>query len=239
MAIPIWLPIALAAGSMGANTLSQRKVDKASAEAYKWVEAQNDKNIEKSKKAASKTEDLYKNQQAKEAAESKRLSDVFQETKPAERAMSAVSNAGTTDTVISENNRQRASGKRYTDMVANARADLLSGGYVLGNNARQSMDNATDIKRAADFMKGDNAVFNTKLQNAQTKGQTLGTIGDLMSMASMVTGMGAMMAPAAGAGNAASALGPNGVTPLNLGQQLRPIPFSPAPTGGFRLPPVL
>jgi hypothetical protein len=153
--------------------------------------------------------------------------------------MSAVSNAGTTDTVVAENNRQRASGKRYTDMVANARADLLSGGYVLGNNARQSMDNATDIKRSVDFMKGDNAVFNTQLQNAQTKGQTLGTIGDLMSMASMVTGMGAMMAPAAGAGNAASALGPNGVTPLNLGQQLRPIPFSPAPTGGFRLPPSL
>ena len=239
MAINVAIPMFLALASAGANTMAQRKVDKASANAYKWVESRNDKNIEDAKKAARKTEDLYKNQQGKEAAESKRLSDVFQETKPAERAMSAVSNAGTTDTVVAENNRQRASGKRYTDMVANARADLLSGGYVLGNNARQSMDNATDIKRSLDFMGGDNAVFNTKLQNAQTKGQTLGTIGDLMSMASMVTGMGAMMAPAAGAGNAASALGPNGVTPLNLGQQLRPIPFSPASTGGFRLPPSL
>ena len=68
------------------------------------------------------------------------------------------------------------------------------------------MDNAIDIKRAMDFMKGDNAVFNTKLQNAQTKGQTLATVGDLLSMASMLTGMGAMMAPA-GTASAAGAKG--------------------------------
>jgi hypothetical protein len=207
MPIPVWVPIALAAASMGANTLAQRKVDKASEKAYRWVEANNDKNIEKAKAAALKTEDLYKNQQVKEAAEAQRLSNVFTETKPVEQALSAVGNAGTTDAIVAENNRQQASTKRYTDMVGNARANLLAGNYVLGNNARASMDNATDIARALDFMKGDSAVFNTKLQNAQTKGQTLGTIGDLLSMGSMLTGMGAMMAPAgaaAGAGNAAN-----------------------------------
>ena len=233
MAIPIWVPIALAAASMGANQMGQRKVDKASAQAYKWVEAQNDKNIEKSKQAARKTEDLYKDVAGKEEQETNRLSDLFTEDKPAQQATSAVANTGVTDTVVSENNRQKASSKRYTDQIGMARASLLAPQYINRNNAIASMSNAQDITRAKDFMNGDNAVFNAKLQNAQTKGATYGTIGDLLSMGSMITGMGAMMAPGAGGAGAAAGsggLGPNAAALPNLAAKnpLNMMPFRPS-----------
>ena len=238
MPIPIWVPIALAAASAGSNYLGQRKVDKASAQAYKWIEAQNDKNIEKSKKAARKTEDLYSDVAGKEQKETNRLADIFTADKPVEQATSAVANAGVTDTVVGENNRQKASAKRYTDQIGQARASLLAPQYINRENAISSMRQATDITQAKDFMNGDNAVFNSKLQNASTKGAAYGTMGDLFSMASMLTGMGAMMAPSAGAGKVAAAgsggLGPNAAAlpnlaaknPLNLGPFRPPTPFS-------------
>lgn len=237
MPIPIWIPIALAAASAGANYLGQRKVDKASEEAYRWVEGRNDKNIDKAKKAARKTEDLYSDVNAKEAKETQRLSSLLTDTKPVQQANSAVADGGVTDTIIAENNRQKASNKRYTDEVGSARAALLAPTYINRNNAISSMQNGTDITQAKDFMGGDNAVFNTKLQNASTKGATYGTVGDLLSMASMFTGMGSLMAPSAAGGAAAGSggLGPNAVPLPNLAAK-NPLNLMPVkPTHPFAL----
>ena len=239
MPIPVWLPIALAAASAGANHLGQRKVDKASEEAYRWVEARNDKNIDKAKKAARKTEDLYSDVNAKEAKETQRLSSLLTDTKPVQQANSAVADGGVTDTIVAENNRQKASNKRYTDEVGSARASLLAPAYINRNNAISSMQHGTDITQAKDFMGGDNAVFNTKLQNASTKGAAWGTAGDVLSMAAMLTGMGSLMAPSAGAGAGAAAgsggLGPNAAALPNLAAK-NPINLMPIkPTNPFIL----
>lgn len=215
MAIPLWIPIALAAASTAANYKAQRVKDKAAATSIRRNMERNAKEEEAAARAAARTEREFENQPEKMEAAGDELGEAFkaqQENIEASMAPSAVRPGESTDAVVDAERTRRQGTRRYTNQLADALGQLKGFDQsMLGANLA-SRDNLSDIRRHAGNMRGNNRSLERNLQADAQKGQGYGTLGDVLSMAAMVTSMGSLAAPASGGTNVAaqsSVVGPD------------------------------
>lgn len=144
--------------------------------------------------------------------------------------------------VSTENAAQAAKGLGFALQQGGAKAKLASFGDVSFANAIANARTNQDIARIANFAKGSSDVLPIELEAAARRGEGLRTLGNLLSSAGMVAGLGAgagwwgssSAAPAANtlaAANTTTAALPAGQSLgdfLKLGQPLNGIP-----TGGI------
>lgn len=215
MAIPFWVPLALAAASAAANYAGQKKTDKARAIALEEARKLREEKSDEAAAAAKKTADLFADTEGKEAAAAQEQEAQYTEATQGAEAQATladiVSNAapsGATSYVAEEkaasDKTKSRLGKRGASM-----AKLNAFGDVMVGNEIASAKNRADIARAGTTMLGwQQNVLPLQLEAANLKGRNLHTLADVLQAASMVTGMASMTAPA-GQGAQAAGQGAN------------------------------
>jgi hypothetical protein len=206
MAIPLWIPIALAAASAGANYQGQRRVDRARDNAYAANLRKNAEEERKARASAAASRDEYAGFQSKQDEAGKAWADdlkagqgdVYANVAPSSQAGAV---APTTDRVVADTRTAAQGTRRYTNSLADALGAMRGFDDSMQVAGMAARDNAIDIRRFASNMGGNNRVLNAELNAANGKGRNWGTLGDLLSMAAMVTTPAALAAaPAAGTG---------------------------------------
>ena len=227
MAIPVWIPIALAAASMAANQQSQKKKDKAASSAQRRNMEANKREADQNEARAAATKALYEDSSGQIESKGQELGDIFKQAQRYEADVggqantAATANNKSTDAVInsggsSYSDRRQQGAKRYSQQMADAMGNMRSVGQVMGAQGRQAQINQNDIRKGNMNMRGNNNILQADLMAAQDKGKGWGTAADLLSMASMVTGTAALAAPAnAGAQAATAANASTGAGSLN------------------------
>lgn len=198
MAIPIWVPILLAAASFGANYAGQKKTDKARAAALEEARRLREEKSRETEASAKKTADLFANHKEKEADTSSELEQEYTAAIDRGQAEAALSdaltygtNTGATSTVATP----RASDQQRGKLARHAKtmAKLGAFGDVMVGNEIASARNRTDIGRAgSDMMAWNQNVLPMQLEAANMQGRNFHTLADVLQAASMLTSFGAM-----------------------------------------------
>ncbi len=203
MALPAWvIPAIFAAVSTGANAAAQRKVDKANATNAQRLMNRNEEENKKSDLKAADTEKLYQNQNQDIADEGASLGQTFQDAAVDDFALPPPTSGdpNVSDSIIAERDRVRTGTKRFTNERADALGRLRGFDEVMAADGRLAQDNAIDLGQYSANRRGNQRQFDLKSLEAAGAGEEWGTVGDLASIAAMVTGIGAMTAPTAASG---------------------------------------
>lgn len=203
-----WLPLLLAAGSMAANHQGQKKVDRSRSDAMRTARELRERKEKQTTASAKSTADLLINAAGDEKTRAAELEAEYVDPKgpaapggPMPRSVLDVLAPRTGATLELEDTlRDKAGGE--LSRQAHARAALRSYGDVMGGNMITARRNATDIDQANTATRNwMNNVLPSELEAANHRGDNWKTFADVLQLASMVTGVGAMTAPAASTAN--------------------------------------
>lgn len=206
--LPLFL---LMAGSVGANQIAEKKVERARNRALDLAMQQRDVAQKKSAKAAQSTADLFVQAAKGQDARAAEIEEQYKtpvtptpasgQSVPAEILDSmAPASTSTIETTSNRNARARA----YADEVAAARAKLAAFGDVMVGANIGANRNAMDINQQATNLSNWNQfVLPQQLEAANRRGRSWNTAADVLQAAAQLYSVGALSAPA-GAVNTAS-----------------------------------
>lgn len=230
MAIPVWLPYAFMAASALANNQAKKKVEKARGNQYERALKRNKQTEEEAKASAAATKALYESKSTDMVDTGNDLGEMFKQSQdfavdaPVNPNATAVSVPGGEGQVIGGSgyeNRRKQGSKRYTSQLADALGQVRGVDQELTTTGLEAGINNNDIRARMADMRGSNRVLEAGLLSANEAGKDWGTAADIASLAAMVTGVGAMAAPAnagAQAGAAANAIPGASTTGSLVGQ---------------------
>ena len=193
---PLLLLGLMTAASTGANYMAQKKVDKARGRAMEADRKSREAASKKAFAAQESTLDLLAKTAADQKTREAELAEKYKSAAPvqvpvaAPQTPSQALGAGSESTAtIEAGSRQAARAKEYTGQQALARAAMNSFGDVMVDTNIAAGKNENAIRRAgiqaSDYTRN---VLPLKLNAANQAGNTWGTIGDVIQLASAIYG---------------------------------------------------
>lgn len=180
--------IALTGASTVANSIGQRKVDRARDDALA-AERIRQSGLDKEADALNtQSQDRYENFDDQEAARSTQLGDYFQgqsDTPDAANAAAAMPTS-TSNVTIQEEAKQRAKASAFTDEQGTRLGDLRAFGDVLGSIGRNQARDAMSIGQIGGFKRGSASILPNELDAANSAGAGARFLGDVLGGAGSI-----------------------------------------------------
>ncbi len=188
MAMPLALPLLFMGGSMAFNTMAANKQANAIASANNAERLRQRKYDDQAFAINDQSRDRYEDFSGQQDERSESLAEYYkgaassEPTQPISAAPKSDSNL-----VVSADAKASEEAGATNDANAERRAAVNSFGDLLGGFGRMNMRDAGELNTLRSFKRGSSSVLPYELQAAQTKGQGLRLIGDLLNVASSVT----------------------------------------------------
>lgn len=155
------------------------------------------------------SQDRYQNFEGQQDAKAKTLSDYFTTQQAAPATTGEIVPQSSSNLVVANENAKKAEAKQRTDQIGTALGGLRSFGDVLGGNNLLQARDASKVGQIGGFKKGSSNVLSYELEDANSAGGGLSTLGTIMSgLGRIGTGAGLSGAGAnlfGSAGNVATA----------------------------------
>jgi len=182
---------ALSAASAAANGAAQSKVQRARDDAMAAERIRQNGLDQEAAALNTKSQDNYQDFETKQDETSTKLADYFTGQDVPEPSPEAALPTTSSNITVQEEAKQRGLAKDFTNKTGTALGELRAFGDLLGQNSRLQARTGMEIGQIGGYKRGSSNVLSYELDAANSKGQGMRMLGDILGGAgSLATNVG-------------------------------------------------